>query len=174
MEIERAAPYAHNSYSRAYHATAIKIDVVNWRCWPYAVHFGHRGVFEGREDDFEVALEGGTDREGDVAKHREDLRLHRPVYLRVLQTEQRTSHASPTGVPPCSTNRTENISRFTDRPVIDHRLVSANDQALVELSIINRNKFIIFFLFCLNLNLKSKIISTNVTMSGIQNDVDIL
>ena len=62
-------------------------------------------------------------------------------------------------------------------PMINHQLVSANDQALdydVELSIINQNYVQIIILFIILLQIKSKIYSANVTiMSAIQNNIDI-
>lgn len=59
----------------------------------YLVHLSLRCLLQGVQDDVQVLLELAPDGQSDVAKRREDLRLHRPVHILVLQTEQRLTSA---------------------------------------------------------------------------------
>lgn len=50
----------------------------------YLVHLSLRCLLQGVQDDVQVLLELAPDGQSDVAKRREDLRLHRPVHILVL------------------------------------------------------------------------------------------
>ena len=56
------------------------------------VDFGLGGLLKGLSDDVDVLDEVLADRQRDVAKHRQNVRLHASVHIRVLQVGEENGH----------------------------------------------------------------------------------
>ena len=52
----------------------------------YLVHLSLRGLLQGVQDDVQVLLKLSSDGQRDVTECREDLRLHRPMDVLILNT----------------------------------------------------------------------------------------